>query len=273
MGRRLIELADHLHAQGVDVTALRPLQAELDLVQHPGAIRSLSQRALDAAKRQWSHVVGEARESRQMLGLLVTRAVKGSLTPEESAQVREQLADMFKLVPASIIAATNGTLPLPGTSLLTPMILQKLRLLPSRWREAHVLDELQRQAEQLRAAGRIEAAEEVEALQHQLEDEADARAAAAEQRWLLAHWDADGNGVLDEDELDIYRAEVAAVRHWVSTKGPLKRWFVSYDGQVLGPMRFADVRGLPEPLGVLVCFDGKSGWVALSDVQDAPSGQ
>jgi hypothetical protein len=173
---------------------------------------------------------------------------------------------MFRLVPASIIAATNGTLPIPGTSLLTPILLQKLRLLPSRWREAHVLAELQRQAEQLRAAGRIEAAEEVEALQHELEHEADLRAEAAEQRWLLAHWDADGNGVLDEDELEIYRAEVSGLRRRVAERGPEKRWFVSYDGQVLGPLRFSEVQGLPDPVGVLVCFDGKSGWVALSDL-------
>ncbi len=266
MGRRLIELAEHLHAQGVDVSALRPLQAELDLVQHPEAVRTLSQRAMDTARRQWSHVVGEARESRQMLRLLLARAQRGALSPEEAAQVREQLADVFRLVPASIIAATNGTLPIPGTSLLTPLILQKLRLLPSRWREAHVLSELQRQAEQLRAAGRTEAAEEVEALQHELEHEADARAAAAEQRWLLAHWDADGNGVLDEDELEIYRAEVAGLRRLADTRGPEKRWFVSYDGQVLGPLRLSEVLGLPDPVGVLVCFDGKSGWVALADL-------
>jgi len=266
MGRRLIELAEHLQAQGVDASALAPLQAELDLVQHPEAVRSLSQRAMDAAKRQWSHVVGEARESRQMLRLLLNRAQKGALSPEESAQVREQLGDMFRMVPASIIAATNGTLPIPGTSLLTPILLQKLRLLPSRWREAHVLHELQRQAEQLRAAGRTEAAEEVEALQHELEHEADLRAEATEQRWLLAHWDADGNGVLDEDELEVYNAEVRALCRAVAERGPQKRWFVSYDGQVLGPLRFSEVRGLPDPVGILVCFDGKSGWVALSDL-------
>jgi hypothetical protein len=266
MGKRLLDLADHLHAQGVDVAALRPLQAELDLVQHPGAVRSLTQRALDAAKRQWGHVVGEARESRQLLGLLIERARNGSLSPEETEQVKEQLSDMFKLVPASIIAAVNGSLPVPGTGLLTPLILQKLHLLPSRWREAHVLDELHRQAERLRAAGRLEAAQEVEALQHELEHEADARAAAAEQRWLLAHWDADGNGVLDDDELELYRREVTKLRDLQRSSGPMKRWFVSYDGQVLGPLRFAEVAGLPEPVGVLVCFDGKSGWVALSDV-------
>ena len=82
MGRRLIELAEHLEAQGVDASALAPLQAELDLVQHPEAVRTLTQRAMDVAKRQWSHVVGEARESRKMLRLLPSRAQTGSLTAE-----------------------------------------------------------------------------------------------------------------------------------------------------------------------------------------------
>jgi len=269
MGHRILDLADHLQQRGVDVTALRPLQAELDVVQHPAGVRSLTAKAIDKAKRQWSHVVGEVRESRALLSLLRKRVQKRErLAPEEEAEVREQLADLLRLVPAGIITATNGTLPLPGTSLLTPLLLSKLNLLPSRWREAHVLAELQRQAEQLRAAGRVDDALQVEALQQQLEGEADARAAAARQAWLLAHWDADDSGHLDEEELAAYRTAVRRVREWAIDRGASKRWFVSYQGQVLGPVRLADLDEVPDRDQLLLCFDGRTGWVLLTDVLD-----
>jgi len=269
MGHRILDLADHLQQRGVDVSALRPLQAELDVVQHPGAIRSLTDKALDTARRQWSHVMGEVAESRSLFGLIRKRvAQRQRLAPEEAAEVREQLADLLRLVPAGLITATNSTLPLPGTSLLTPILLSKLNLLPSRWREAHVLSELQHQAEQLRAAGRVDDAEVVEALQHQLEDEADARANAEKQAWLLAHWDADDSGHLDEEELAAYRAEVRRVREWVIDRGASKRWFVSVQGQVLGPMRLADLDDVPERDQLLLCYDGQTGWVALTDALD-----
>lgn len=267
MGHRILDLADHLQRRGIDSSALRPLQAELDVVQQPGAVRSLSKKALDQARRQWSHVVGEWNESRALFALLRKRVAKRErLAPEEAAEVREQLADLLRLVPAGLIAATNGTLPLPGTSLLTPIMLHKLNLLPSRWREAHVLGELQRQAEKLRAAGRVDEARLVENLQNQLEDEADARARAAKEAWLLAHWDKDDSGHLDEDELAAYRAAVERLRTLAMTKGATKRWFVSFEGQVLGPVRLADLQDVPEREQLLLCFDGKSGWVSLTDV-------
>lgn len=267
MGHRILDLADHLQQRGIDSSALRPLQAELDIVQHPGAVRSLSQKAVEHARRQWSHVVGEWKESRALFALLRKRvAQRERLAPEEAAEVREQLADLLRLVPAGLIAATNGTLPLPGTSLLTPLLLTKLNLLPSRWREAHVLAELQRQAETLRAAGRVDEARMVERLQHQLEDEADARARAAKEIWLLAHWDADDSGSLDADELAAYNAAVERMRSLAMSRGAAKRWFVSFQGQVLGPVRLADLDGVPERAQLLLCFDGKSGWVSLTDV-------
>jgi len=270
MGTRILELADHLQQHGVDTSALRPLQAELDVVQHPRGVRSLSAKAIETAKRQWSHVVGEFKESRSLFALIRKRvAGREPLAPEEAEEVRAQLADMLRMVPAGMIAATNGTLPLPGTSLLTPVILSKLNLLPSRWREAHLLAELQRQAEQLRAAGRIDDAMQVEALQHELEEEADARAHAATQAWLLAHWDTDDSGHLDEEERAAYEAEVQVVQRWASDRPAAKRWFVSYHGQVLGPLRLGDLDGLAAREELLVCYDGKTGWVELARVHPA----
>lgn len=270
MGTRILELADHLQQRGVDVSALRPLQAELDVVQHPRGIRSLSARAVATAKQQWAHVVGEVAESRSLFALIRKRvAQREKLSAEETDEVRAQLGDLLRMVPAGLIAATNGTLPLPGTSLLTPVILQKLNLLPSRWREAHVLSELQHQAEQLRAAGRVDDALAVEALQHQIEVEADARAAAATQAWLLAHWDTDDSGHLDEVEQAAYEAAVVEVRRLAQEQAVRKKWFVSFQGQVLGPLRLGDLDGLESRDELLVCFDGKTGWVELTRVLPA----
>ena len=53
---------------------------------------------------------------------------------------KSQLSNLFRLVPAGLIAAANAVLPIPGTSMLTPMLLKKAKLLPSRWREAHMLN-------------------------------------------------------------------------------------------------------------------------------------
>ena len=39
---------------------------------------------------------------------------------KEADQVREQMLDIIRVVPASIIAAANAALPVPGTSVVTP---------------------------------------------------------------------------------------------------------------------------------------------------------
>jgi hypothetical protein len=267
MDPRLAELTERLTAMGVDASAFRAMDVELELVRSPGAARSIPAKALEIARRQWSHVMGEARESRQLMLLLLKRARDGErLSDEERSTVRDQLADVFRMVPAELIAAANGALPIPGTSLLTPIILHKLRLLPSRWREAHVLSELQRQAAALRQMGRADAAERVEGFRREIEAEADARAMAAEQRWLLAFWDADGNGQLDEEELARYRAEVEMMRGLARRHASARRWFICYDGQVLGPLRLTEAQELPDRSGLLICHDGRSGWVVLADL-------
>lgn len=265
MRHRILDLADDLEAQGIDVAHLRPLQAELDLVQHPNMVQRLSRAAIDMARRQWELASAELRESREALAL-VSRSARDrkSLSPEESDLVRTQLADLLRLVPATLVVATNQVLPVPGTSLLTPLILRRLGLLPSRWRESHILYELQKQAESLHATGLHHEAERVEALQHQLEIEADAREAAEHDAQILTHWDTDGNGILDDDERAVYDAECVRVRRLAAEEGHRRRWYLSTEGGVVGPVRLTALGDVGE---VMTCYDGRTGWVALSDIR------
>ncbi len=265
MSDRIRRLADELEAQGIDVAHLRPLQDELDVVEQPGMVRRLSRRALDTAKRQWELAVGEVRESREMFALVGKRArSRQKLSPEEADTVRSQLADLLRLVPATLVVATNQVLPLPGTSLLTPYLLKRLGLMPSRWRESHLLWELQKEAETLHAAGRHRAAERVEALQHELEEEADAREAAEEHAYVLTHWDADGNGVIDAEEQRAYDEACEEVRGLAGRFAHRRRWYLFTEGGVVGPVRLTEL----EDVGpVMVSYDGRTGWVALSRVR------
>ena len=111
--------------------------------------------------------------------------------------MRSQMLDLLKVVPAGLIAATNSVLPVPGTSMLTPWLLVKLGLMPSRWREAHVLSQLQQESKRLRDQGFVDAAADIDALRHSIEDEADRREVAEREASLLTHWDANQNGVWD----------------------------------------------------------------------------
>lgn len=268
MTGRIDELADDLARSGVDAEHLRSLQVELDLVERPGVIRRLSERALSEARRQWELALGELEDSRRVLALISVRAARlQRLSPEESDEVRSQVADLLRMVPATVIVATNYSIPIPGTSLFTPMILRKLNLLPSRWRESHLLAELGREASRLHAEGRHDAAARIEALESTLASEADAREAAEREANVLTHWDRNRNGVFDEDEREAYEQACAEVRALIATHGHRRRWYLSTRGGVVGPVRLTE---LTEVGPNMVCFEGRSGWVALADVVERP---
>lgn len=265
MKGRIEELAEALAASGADVAHLRPLQLELDVVEHPSALRRLSDRALKAARRQLDLALGELDDSRRVVALIAVRVRRMQrLSPEEADEVRGQLADLLKLVPAGLIAATNYTLPIPGTSLFTPVILRRLGLLPSRWREAHLLHALQREALRLRATGRDDAALRVEALRDELALEADAREATRREANVLTHWDANGDGVIDAQEGQAYADELERVRVLADQRAHRRAWYLFSEGEVFGPVRLSELG----PAGPeLVCYDGRTGWVALAHLQ------
>ncbi len=260
-------VADELARDGVDTIELRALQVEYEVISRPpGLLRRLSTKAREIAKQQWGHLVGELRESREAMTLIAAR-VRGDreLSAEEQASIRAQLLDLVKVFPAGLIAAANTALPVPGTSVFTPWILCRLGLMPSRWREAHLLDRLRQQQAKLRAEGHEAEAAQLEAFRIQIEHEYEEREALSTRCRVLTHWDANGNGVWDPEEREAYAAEVLRMREFAVRHASSKRWYFEYEGEVYGahPLTELDVR---RGAGMLVCFDGKTGWIALTDL-------
>jgi hypothetical protein len=253
---------------GYDVRELEAVTRELrSLERPPGLAARMSRRLKDMAAAQWRNLVGELEESREAFALL-TSAMKGKkLTPEERDMIRAQMLDLVRLFPAGLIAAANSAFPIPGTGLLTPWILRKMGLLPSRWREAHVLTELRKEANKLRKAGNLQAAERLLQIEQDVEREAAERERVARDTELLTHWDENRNGQWDPPERKQYEAELARLKDELSTSATRRRWFFSYQGEVFGPLRLGDLekRGAPSA-SLLCCYDGKSGWVAVSDL-------
>ena len=249
------------------VDELRELSVELEILESPpGLFRRMTTRARELAASQWQHFVGELEESREAMALIRERGER-ELTPEEREIVRDQLLDLVRLFPAGLIAAVNSALPVPGTSVLTPWLLVKLGLMPSRWRESHLLDQLRRQRELLAHTGHLDQAERIDEILLHIESEADQRELIRREAVLLTHWDSNRNGVWDEEELDAYTNEVAKIRELLVTHAARKRWFFELDGEVYGAARLSDLGDLEAASkSLLICFDGKTGWVALEHV-------
>ncbi|PRQ04542.1 hypothetical protein ENSA5_06660 [Enhygromyxa salina] len=265
------QIADELEAQGLEVDQLRDLTEELAIIERPpGLFRRVTKRARAVAVEQWSHFVGELEESREAMALIRARGER-ELSDEERAKVREQIMDLVRLFPAGLIAAVNTALPVPGTSVFTPWLLVKLGLMPSRWRESHLLDQLRKQKDLLLRTGHAAQAERIGEILLHLETEAEQRELIQRETRLLTHWDENRNGLWDEAELEAYGREVEAVRELVVTHAARKQWFFEHEGEVYGAARLSELDDLEEAAkSLLVCFDGKTGWVALEHVLSPP---
>jgi hypothetical protein len=262
-------IADQLEADGVEVGELRQLQSEMEALEKPpGLFKRMSKKAKNVAKQQWGHLVGELQESKEAMNLIALK-MKGEreLTAEETDKVRGQLLDLVRVFPAGLIAAANSAFPVPGTGVFTPWILARLGLMPSRWREAHLLSQLQQQQEVLRRTGHAAEASRLGVLRDRLEHEAEQRDAIQREARLLTHWDANNNGVWDPEERAEYAKECEQIRKKVEQHAARKIWFFEHEGSVFGPVRMSEL-DLSTAGALLVCFEGKTGWVGLSDVLD-----
>jgi hypothetical protein len=269
----LSALADQLTAEGYDAHELHDLHEELQALERPpGLITRMTKRAKETASRHWSNFVGELHESREAASLLLGRLVGGELSAEERDKVRSQLVDLVKVFPAGLIAAANSAFPIPGTGMFTPWILARLGLMPSRWREAHLLEQLRSHRAKLEQAGRIDAAAQLADLQRRIEAEADARASVGDQAHLLTHWDRNRNGRWDTDEITAYLVELERLRGLHERFAARKAWYIEDQGEIFGALRLTELSTDPELVdhlrddSLLVCFDGKSGLVALPDL-------
>lgn len=269
----LARLADELSADGYDATHLRELQLEVEALERPpGLITRMTSAARSAAARHWQNFMGELGESREAMMIIATRFKGGDVSPEDRDKVRAQLLDLVRVFPAGLIAAANSAFPVPGTGLFTPWILSRLGLMPSRWREAHLIDELRKERDRLARAGKVESAAAVEELRARLEAECDIREHAAQNAALLTRWDANRNGLWDPDEKEAYCTELERVRALAQKFAHRKQWFLEDDGEIFGALRLSelleddDCQDHLHDDALLVCFDGKTGWVALPDL-------
>ena len=247
----LLTVADEVERAGGDPTPLRALADEAAALERPpGALARALASLRETAARQWDRLLGELQESREA-AVLLREAVRGDriLTPDERDRVRAQLADLVKAFPAGLIAAVGLVAPLPGSAIATPWLLDRLGLMPSRWREAHLLAQVREHEAVLRAEGRGAAADRVAALEAALTRESDARA-----RLPAPARRADAE----------YRHELARVRDLAAVEADRRAWFVAFAGQVYGPCRLREIDATMTEL--LVCWRGESRWVPLREL-------
>lgn len=261
---RLHALIAQLQASGVEVGSLPALQVELDALEEPpGLVRGISQRALAFARTQWARVLAELGETREA-GALLQRRLRGeSLSPQDEARLRAQVADLVRLVPASVVCVAIEAVPIPGSSIVTPWVLDRLGLMPSQWREAHLLAALRVEALRLRQSRQDTAAARVEALCRTLTVEAELRARRQLQADLHILWDDDGSGHWDEAETAAYDRAVAAMRGRLDEEGWSRCWFLWHRGRVFGPVRALELQDQPAAEGLLITHDREEGWVVL----------
>jgi len=158
------------------------------------------------------------------------------------------------MVPAATLTLAIEAIPVPGTSVLTPVVLVKLGLLPSRWREARIRARLSEEVDRLRAQGRDRDADELSALELQISLQRDACELLG--RELQAHWDTEGDG-WDAEDVQAYDAALDTTR---AADPHAERFYVAYKGEVFGPIRLAE---LPEDVEVLVSYE-RTGFVRRS---------
>ena len=265
----LHDLVESLRDSGIELGHLPEAEAELEqLAEPPGTFHRLTMQARAFAARQWSHVLGELSESREVFDLVTRRMQGEALTREQQSAVTAQIQDLMRMVPAGALFLAVEAIPVPGTSAVTPWLLSRLGLLPSRWREAHLLDTLQEEAVRLRAAHEDAAADKVEALITAISDEASHRAAAAHRADLASSWDTDGDGVLSPKEQAAYDKALERLVGLGGDRASERRWYLRYQGQIFGPARLSELRRIEHDAPLLICFDGKDGWVELDLLLD-----
>jgi hypothetical protein len=79
----------------------------------------------------------------------------------------------------------------------------------------------------------------------------------------LLHWDQNQNGQWDPKEIQAYQDECHRSKELSQKQGHIRKWFISQNGLVFGPITFDK---LPEDdPDLLVKFAAQTKWVALVD--------
>ena len=267
-------IAQRLEAAGHDAGELHELQIELDLFeQSPSLWSRLSQTVRSFASRQWSCLAGEFQESQEAMHIIRKALLsRESVSSDEREFVREQLYDLLRVLPAGAVIFANAALPVPATSMLTPRILQGLGLMPSRWRERHLLTHLQSESDRLRAEGLIHEADEINEIREELMEEARCRVRIAREARLLKHWDFDGNGQWDPSEREAYEAAISGLVDRLDQNPDSRCWYLLEEQEVVGPLRPSAFPDLQDAEDILICQAEDQLWVSLAEVLSRKSG-
>jgi len=266
----LDRLVDDLDAHGVDSSGLRALQSELGDLEHPpGFFARMSKKVKDTLRRNWGHVLGEMHETARLVSLVrkAMRHGRGALTAEERSEARAQVADLLRMAPASAVFLALEVFPLPGTAVFTPWVLIRLGLLPSRWREAHVLHGLRKEADKLRQTAHPDEAAAVERMVEAVEAGCKRRERAAHEAALLTHWDFDGNGRWDPDERAAYEQMLGELSRAAHKRASDRVWFLRHDAYVFGPFRLSEMMQVETDVDLLVCLERDTPWVDFTDLR------
>jgi chaperonin cofactor prefoldin len=254
-----------LHGLEADAAEIEELAHEIEEIEHPpGVLKRMGSAVKNEAARQWQCALDELRESKEAWRLIRDRVRGGRrLSPEEADAVRSQVVDAVKSIPAGLLTAASYLIPVPGAMVITPMLLERVGLMPSRWLETSALAKLERRARDLHEKGQHHSAERLEELHDAIEDRLAERSKAASDSTLRTYWDTDGDGAIDDVELAAYEAELDRLAALVPRVGARRRWYLQVGGHVDGPIRWGETGNADPDLPVFVCLDGKSGWVEL----------
>ena len=249
-------LCARLKEQGIEIEEMSHLTLAVESTKIP-----MHKKAINIFVQNWKRVRGELKESKELIKLInqARKEGKDTLREDERLFIRQQLKDFFRVFPASIIAGANAVLPIPGTSLITPILLKKLNLLPSRWREAHMLKTLQQTHQKLKKQGKTKELALLSQIESELEDQAKQR----QECDLLIVWDANQNGVWDEEEKQAYQEELKKTHAMYQEAKDERSWFILQDGLIFGPTALSTVS---DKLDVLIRFQDKTQWVRYQDM-------
>ena len=222
------------------------------------------------ANRQWELFVRELGESGVLFKLL-SRRVKGEIkrfSPEEETLVRSQLADLFRAIPATAMALA----PVPGAALITPFVLKRLGLLPSVWRQAHLIDRLEKTARSLEEDGKVEEAVRVRETARRLEeaerDREDRIGTLLRHPRLRELYDFNRDGVLDDEEWEAIKADRLQLVRMIREQAQQEAWFVSVGGDVQGPFTLTALMREPLPGSSLVYSSGGERWLPVEMIYE-----
>lgn len=270
--RDLGEITAELRERGLgdEAAELEQLTAEIALLDRPvGVLRRLTDGLRAEAAHHWRLAVQELRDSREAWDLIVDRVQGRTLSDIEADTVKAQALDALRTVPAGLLTAATAMVPLPGFMLVTPWMLQRLGLLPSRWREAAVRDRLRTRSTSLRGRGEHGVADQLDEVLAELEIRHLRRRDVAARSALLTHWDFNDDGEIDAEEQALYDAELGRLARLVPEVAAGRRWYLQLHGDVFGPVRWGETGEADSEMPVFVCLDGESAWVGLAALRRA----